>query len=155
MLLVLLRMHGQYLQAWLRVVATCKAVQLAQHQARQAHLQDIAATFHQLFRQHSILQTWHSMAQHAKQEQAQMQQATAQQQLEQAQTGAAVKFQTLYAMHSCWKAWLHEVQQSRAAQQLEQQHEARQRGIQRFLQVCAHLLCHITLCTHVHAADVI
>ena len=61
-------------QAWGKVVATCKAVQQAQHKARQAHLQDIAVTFHQLFRQHSILQTWHSIAQHAQREQARVQQ---------------------------------------------------------------------------------
>ena len=62
------------MQAWGKVVATCKAVQQAQHKARQAHLQDIAVTFHQLFRQHSILQTWHSIAQHAKREHARAQQ---------------------------------------------------------------------------------
>ena len=62
-------------------------------------------------------------------------QAAAEEQLSQAKTEAAIRFHDLYVKHASWKAWLLVVQQGRARQQLEQQHAARQRGIQRFLQV--------------------
>ena len=122
------------LQAWRRVVATSQAVQHAQQQARQAHLQDIATTFHLLFRQHSVMQVWHSMAQHAKHERAHIQQEAAEQQLDQTKCTAAMQFHALYVKHSFWRRWAEVTQQGRAVKELEQQHRARQQSIQRFVQ---------------------
>ena len=116
-------------------MATSQAVNLAQQQARQAHLEDIATTFHVLFRQHSVLQAWHSTAQHAKHERTQQQQEAAEQQADYTRCTAAVKFHDLYTGHRFWKGWLEAVQQSRAAKELELQHKARQQSIQRFVQV--------------------
>lgn len=62
-------------------------------------------------------------------------QAAAEEQQSQVKMEAAVKFQVLYAKYGCWRVWLQAVQEGRARQQLKQQHEARQRGIQQFLQV--------------------
>ena len=65
---------------------------------------------------------------------------------------AAVKFNDLYIKHASWKVWLQSVQQGRARQQLEQQHAARQRGIQRFLQVTR--TAGLKLCSGITAANV-
>lgn len=105
----------------------------AQQQARQAKLQDIATTFHLLFRQHSIMQAWHSMAQRAKQEQAQLQQEAAEQQLDEAKWSTAVQFHALYVKHSFWRWWVQATLHGRAAKDLELEHQARQQSIQRFV----------------------
>ena len=112
-----------------------QAVKHAQQQARQAHLEDIAVTFHVLFSQHSIVQAWHSTAQHAKHERSQQQQQAAEQQAGESRQAAAIKFHDLYTRHRCWKQWLGLVQQGRAEKELSLQHAARQQSIQRFVQV--------------------
>ena len=113
----------------------CQAVKHAQQQARQAHLEDIATTFHLLFRQHTIMQVWHGMAQHAKHEELQAQQEAAQQELELNKNNVAVQFHALYLRHSFWRHWVAAIQQIRAAKDLELQHKARQHNIQRFVKV--------------------
>ena len=123
------------MQAWRRIVATCQAVTLAQQQARQAHLEDIATTFHVLFRQHSIMQAWHSTAQRAKHERTQQQQEAAEQQADQSRCAAAIRFHDLYIGHRFWKCWVEMVHQSRAVRELDLQHKERQQSIQRFVQV--------------------
>ncbi|DBA67260.1 TPA: hypothetical protein ACH3X2_001569 [Trebouxia sp. C0005] len=120
-------------KAWRHVVATCQAVKQAQLQARQAHLQDIATTFHMLFRQHSVMQAWHAVAQHTTHERTQTQQAAAEQQRDQAKWAAAVQFHGLYTQHSFWRCWLEVAQQGRIEKELELQHQTRQHSIQQFV----------------------
>ena len=122
------------MQAWRSVVATCAAVRLAQQEARRARLQDIATTFHILFRHHSIIQAWHSTAQRAKHERLQLQHEADEQRQEVTKGTAASQFHALYTKHSFWRLWVEVVQQDRAARELELQHQARQHSIQRFVQ---------------------
>lgn len=122
------------MQAWRNVTATCCAVRHAQQQARQAHLQDISITFHNLFRSHSILRAWHSLAQHAKRDRLQLQQQANEQQHEATNHAAACRFHVLYVKHAFWQRWVDVVQQSKAARELDLQHQARQQSIQRFVQ---------------------
>ena len=122
------------MQAWRNVTATSCAVRRAQHEARQAHLQDIAITFHNLFRSHSSLQAWHSLAQHAKCARMKLQQEANEQQHEATNLAAACRFHVLYVKHGFWQRWVDGVQQSKAAKELDFQHQARQRSIQRFVQ---------------------
>lgn len=128
------------MQAWRNVTATCCAVRHAQDQARQAHLQDIAITFHNLFRSHSILQAWHCLAQHAKRDRMQLQQEADEQQHEATNHAAACRFHLLYVKHGFWQRWADAVQQSKAAMELDLQHQARQHSIQRFVQASCRLL---------------
>lgn len=127
-------------QAWRHVVATCQAVKEAQQQARQAHLQDIATTFHLLFRQHSVMQAWHTMSQRTKHERTQTQQAAAEQQRDQAKWAAAVQFHGLYTQHSFWRCWVEVTQQGRIEKELDLQHQTRQHNIRRFVKVSPHFL---------------
>ena len=126
---------GHALQAWRRVTATCGAVRQAEQQARQAHLEDIAATFHILFRRHSIMQAWHSAAQRTKHERVQLQQQEDEQRDEVAKGAAASRLHALYVKHSAWQQWVELAQQGRAGRELAQQHQARQHSIHRFVQV--------------------
>jgi len=122
------------MQAWRNVTATSCDVRHAQHEARQAHLQDIAVTFHNLFRRHSTLQAWHSLAQHAKRARMQLQQEADEQQHEATNHAAACRFHALYVKHGFWQRWVNGLQQSKAAKELDVQHQARQHSIQRFVQ---------------------
>ena len=136
-------------QAWRHVVATCQAVQQAQQQARQAHLQDIATTFHMLFRQHSVMQAWHAVTQHTKHERTQTQQAAAEQQRDQAKWAAAVQFHGLYTQHSFWRCWVEVTQQGKIEKELELQHENRQHSIRQFVKVSPQFLfSHILAQSH-------
>ena len=128
------------MQAWRSVTATSCAVRRAQHQARQAHLHDIALTFHNLFRSHGILQAWHSLTQHAKHDRMQLQQEADEQQREATNHAAACRFHVLYVKHSFWQQWVDGVLQSKAARELDMQHQARQQSIQRFVQASCRLL---------------
>ncbi|KAL3139777.1 hypothetical protein ABBQ38_004080 [Trebouxia sp. C0009 RCD-2024] len=119
-------------KAWRTVTATSCAVRMAQQHARQAHLQDIAVTFHDLFRRHSILQAWHSTAQHAKRQRLQLQQQAGEQQQEATNQAAASRFHALYVKHSSWQRWVEVVQHSKVTRELDLQHQARQQSIQRF-----------------------
>ena len=134
------------MQAWRSVAATCGAVRAAQQQARQARLQDIATTFHILFRRHSIIQAWHTSAQTAKHERLQLQQAAYDQRQEVTKGTAASQFHELYVKHSVWRVWVEVMQQGRAARELGLQHQARQQSIQRFVQASrvsgCQYLCH-------------
>lgn len=113
---------------------------MAQQHARQAHLQDIAVTFHDLFRRHSILQAWHSTAQHAKRQRLQLQQQAGEQQQEATNQAAASRFHALYVKHSSWQRWVEVVQHSKVTRELDLQHQARQQSIQRFVQASCRLL---------------
>ena len=134
------------MQAWRNVTATSCAVRHAQHQARQAHLQDIAITFHNLFRSHGILQAWHSLTEHAKHDRMQLQQEADEQQRKATHLAAACRFHVLYVKHGFWQQWVDAVQQSKAAKELDVQHQARQQSIQRFVQASCRLLTLTLLC---------
>ncbi|KAK9824252.1 hypothetical protein WJX72_008945 [[Myrmecia] bisecta] len=121
-------------QAWQHFTITGRQQRQAEAVARQQRLNDIAITFHLMYRAHSALLAWHRAVRAARDTAKREREAVLERQADARKQHAAEQFQRLYAQHACFAAWRKEVDRERAAHELQAEHAIRQDRIQRFVQ---------------------